>query len=225
MRAKSYQQTTMFTRITVINIVKRRLVWRRWTIVVLLLTTGLMAQVGFAETIYVYDTPDGSKLITDKPRSGGGFKLIKRYQSNFGSSPGISLQARKSLYDPLIEQTATNYGVDIALVKAVVHAESSFNPAAVSHKGATGLMQLMPATAQRYGVNNLTDPDQNVDGGVRYLRDLLKMFRHDTRLAVAAYNAGENAVIQFQGIPPYDETQNYVRRVLELHEKYLTFVQ
>ncbi len=191
---------------------------------VVLLASGLAACGAFAETIYVYDAPDGSKLITDKPKSGGGFKLIKRYQSSFGSSSTVPLQARKSLYDPLIEQTATNYGVDTALVKAVVHVESSFDPTAVSHKGATGLMQLMPDTAQRYGVRNLTDPNQNVDGGVRYLRDLLKMFRHDTQLAVAAYNAGENAVIRHRGIPPYNETQNYVRKVLELHEKYLTFM-
>jgi len=195
---------------------------RRGLRLILLLTTGLaLSQSVLAETVYVYDTPDGSKLITDKPKSGGGYKLIKRYQSSFGSSSGQSLIARKSLYDPMIEKTASNYGVDTALVKAVVHAESSFNPAAVSHKGATGLMQLMPGTAQRYGVNNLTDPNQNVDGGVRYLRDLLQMFRNDTQLAVAAYNAGENAVIRHRGIPPYDETQNYVRKVLELHEKYL----
>ncbi len=190
---------------------------------ILLLAVGLLLspQV-FAETVYVYDAPDGSKLITDKPKNGGGYKLLKRYQSSFGSSSGQSLRARKSRYDPMIEKTASSYGVDTALVKAVVHAESSFNPMAVSHKGATGLMQLMPGTAQRYGVNNLTDPDQNVDGGVRYLRDLLQMFRNDTQLAVAAYNAGENAVIRFKGIPPYDETQNYVRKVLQLHEKYLS---
>ena len=189
---------------------------------ILLLTAGLaLSQTVLAETVYVYDAPDGSKLITDRPKSGAGYKLVKRYQSSFGSSPGQSLKARKSLYDPMIEKTASNYGVDTALVKAVVHAESSFNPTAVSHKGATGLMQLMPGTAQRYGVHNLTDPNQNVDGGVRYLRDLLQMFRNDTQLAVAAYNAGENAVIRHRGIPPYDETQNYVRKVLELHGKYL----
>jgi soluble lytic murein transglycosylase-like protein len=178
-----------------------------------------------AGTIYVYAAPDGSALITDRPKASG-YRLIRKYHTVFDggdSDPAeaaTDVSSTRSRFDPLIERIARAHSVDSALVKAVVHAESSFNPRAVSHKGATGLMQLMPATANRYGVDNALDPEQNVDGGVRYLRDLLRMFRQDTRLAVAAYNAGENAVLRYQGVPPYNETRHFVQRVLQLRRLY-----
>jgi soluble lytic murein transglycosylase-like protein len=112
----------------------------------------------------------------------------------------------------LVEQTARNHEMDPLLVHSVIQAESSYNPFAVSPKGAQGLMQLMPSTARRFGVSNSFNAAQNVEGGVRYLRHLLDLF-HDEKLAVAAYNAGEEAVIRYGGIPPYPETQNYVRTV------------
>ena len=117
--------------------------------------------------------------------------------------------------ESLIEASAARYGVDPALVKSVVAVESSFDPNATSKTGAQGLMQLMPETAAQLGVGDPHDPAQNVDGGVRYLRSLLDRFGGDTRLAVAAYNAGPGAVERYAGVPPYAETQNYVLSVLD----------
>ncbi len=114
------------------------------------------------------------------------------------------------------------YGVPKALLLAVMHAESSFNPAAISPVGAVGLMQIMPPTGARYGVRRqLHDPQNNIDVGARYLKDLLEIFRGDTELAVAAYNAGEGAVIKHGlRIPPYKETRAYVPKVMSLYERY-----
>jgi membrane-bound lytic murein transglycosylase MltF len=113
----------------------------------------------------------------------------------------------------MVEQTAKKYGVDPLLVHAVIQVESSYNPFAVSPKGAQGLMQLMPGTAQRFGVRNAFRMSENLDGGVQYLRYLQDMFKDD-RLAIAAYNAGEAAVVKYNwNIPPYPETQNYVYQV------------
>ncbi len=126
----------------------------------------------------------------------------------------ISQRDRSSAYDDLIRQHARAEGVDEKIVKAVMLIESNFNTWAVSPKGARGLMQLMPKTAARYGVRNAHDAHDNVRGGVRYLADLMDMFGGNTTLALAAYNAGENAVLKYGGIPPYAETQEYVRRAM-----------
>jgi soluble lytic murein transglycosylase-like protein len=112
----------------------------------------------------------------------------------------------------LIDDLARRHGVDARLAHAVVRAESNFNPMAISPKGAMGLMQLMPATAARYGVDDPFDPVQNLDAGLRHLRGLLH--RYDRSRALAAYNAGESAVDRYGGVPPYRETQAYVRRIL-----------
>lgn len=116
-----------------------------------------------------------------------------------------------------IESIAARHGVDARLVEAVVRVESGGNPRAVSPKGALGLMQLMPARATMLGVADVFDPRANLDGGVRHLRDLLARYAGNVRLALAAYNAGEEAVRRFGGIPPYRETQEYVRKVLSLY--------
>lgn len=130
-------------------------------------------------------------------------------------------QAGKNRYTSLVEDAARTYHVDAALLHAVISAESGYNPAAVSNKGAVGLMQLMPETARRYGVANSFDPAQNINGGTKYLSYLLQMFNNNIELAVAAYNAGENAVIRHgNSIPPYRETLAYVPKVLKLHKKY-----
>jgi soluble lytic murein transglycosylase len=122
-------------------------------------------------------------------------------------------------YDPLVERVGRESGVPPALVKAVIHAESAFDPRAVSHKGAMGLMQLMPATARYLGVAEPFAADQNVAGGTRYLRTLRERFGNWT-MALAAYNAGPEAVSRFGGVPPYQETQTYVRRVLTYYRRY-----
>jgi soluble lytic murein transglycosylase-like protein len=119
----------------------------------------------------------------------------------------------------MIQSSAERYGVDPALVRAVINQESGFNPYATSSAGAQGLMQLMPQTAQALGVSDAYDPGQNVDGGTRFLRSLLDRFGGDTRLALAAYNAGPAAVERYGGIPPYAETQHYVASILGDYEQ------
>ena len=157
------------------------------------------------------------------------YKLLRREGS--GPVPGsgnpahvyMPSQAEIARFSAIVETAARTYGVDKALVHAVISAESGYNPQAVSRTGARGLMQLMPETARRYGVRNSMDPADNINGGVKYLHDLLTMFKGDMRLAVAAYNAGENAVIRYGlRVPPYAETLGYVPKVLEFYRKFQT---
>lgn len=197
-------------------------------VVVLSLVCGA-TEVG-AATIYVYETKAGSKLITDQPRRDPGYRLVKTYGA---TETGVIAESRSmvpaaavphapipSFYDELIRNTAKRHGVDPLLVKSVMQVESGFNNFARSRAGAQGLMQLMPGTAERYGVTNVFDAHANINGAVRYLRDLLAQFKNDRRLALAGYNAGENAVVKHGGIPPYAETTQYVFQVLELYRKY-----
>lgn len=131
------------------------------------------------------------------------------------------LAARRDALEPLVQRIATLHGVHAALLKAVIEVESGFNARARSPKGAIGLMQVMPTTAARYGQFDLYSPEQNVDVGARYLSDLLVMFGGDVRLAVAAYNAGENAVIRSgRRVPAYPETLRYVPMVLERYDRF-----
>lgn len=132
---------------------------------------------------------------------------------------------RLHAYAPEIAAAARRYGVDPALLRAVIHAESAFDPRAVSDKGAQGLMQLMPGTAADMGVRDAFLPGQNIDGGARYLAQLLRDFHGNERLATAAYNAGEAAVLKYNGVPPYDETQLYVQRVALLHRRYRAAIE
>jgi soluble lytic murein transglycosylase-like protein len=171
--------------------------------------------------VYKYRDSRGHILLTDKPMSG--MTLLKRYgysSGRFNSStpPGgalAAMQRRRDALAPLIERIAAENQLRPALVHAVIRAESAYKPDAVSSKGAVGLMQLMPGTAERYGVTDRRDPEQNMRGGSAYLRDLLVMFDRDLQLALAAYNAGENAVKRYgNAIPPFPETQDYVRKVI-----------
>ena len=163
-----------------------------------------------------------SNVPTDKryvPFITSGGRSAKKTISARGAtrSPG----AVKTQYGPAIEEIARTYALESALIHAVVTVESAYNPTAISKKGAAGLMQLMPETAQRYGVADRFDPVQNLHGGARYLNDLLKMFNGNLNLTLAAYNAGENNVIKYgHQIPPFQETRNYVPRVLDLYRKY-----
>jgi len=124
---------------------------------------------------------------------------------------------RRSKYDPIIERHSDHFGVDPTLVRAVIQVESGFDPKCISRRGARGLMQLMPETAKHYGVRSIFDPEENIRAGVHYLADLIRMFPHDLPRALAAYNAGENAVFKYAGIPPYDETMTYVKRALTVY--------
>ena len=123
-------------------------------------------------------------------------------------------------YDSLISECSEKYQVDFALIKAIIRAESGFNPLAISRKGAKGLMQLMPETAQRVNVSNIFNPRENIEGGVRYFKYLLSLFNNDLRLSLAAYNAGENVVAELRSIPPYRETVDYVKKVLNYYQAY-----
>jgi len=147
-------------------------------------------------------------------------------RADFPAALARSLTPRTAPLDPALEKTvaacAEQYDLEPALIKAVIQAESGFNPAAVSRRGAQGLMQLMPSTASALGVGNPFDPQENIAGGSRYLRQLLDAHNGDLTLALAAYNAGSGAVKRYGGIPPYMETQSYVRQVLGLLEAYRT---
>lgn len=189
------------------------------------LFVALIAPMVATAEVYKYRDAQGGIHLTDKPMRG--MRLVKRYSISTGrisaSRPSAksvlsAMFERRDRLAPLIETAAEESRLRPALIHAVVRAESAYRADAVSHKGAVGLMQLMPGTAERYGVSDRRDPAQNLRGGSRYLRDLLEMFDNDLHLALAAYNAGENAVIRYGNkIPPYDETQGYVRKVIRFY--------
>ncbi|MEI6125433.1 MAG: lytic transglycosylase domain-containing protein [Pseudomonadota bacterium] len=166
--------------------------------------------------IYKWIDPHGVTHFTNMPNNKS-YRLIIRSRRELITRLG----GDEKKYETLIQGLCKKYKIDTALVKAVIKAESDFDPQAVSKSGAQGLMQLMPATAQDLQVSDSFDPRDNLDGGISYLRKLLDMFNGNLKLALAAYNAGENAVIanNFQ-IPPYPETQNYVRKVLNFLSQY-----
>ena len=172
--------------------------------------------------IYKYVDKHGRIHLSDKPAHEGYRRIVKTWKGWTEASIAYqSTSKNRKRFTPTIDTVAKKNRLPRALVHAVITAESAYDPNAVSRAGAVGLMQLMPGTAERYGVRNRKDPTSNVAGGTRYLRDLLKMFDNNLVLAIAAYNAGENAVIKYgHKIPPYEETQTYVRRVLNYYNKY-----
>jgi len=158
------------------------------------------------------------KLVRKESAASSGAPIVDNYAPARVFMPS---QEDIQKYSAIIDTAAKAYGVDASLVHAVISAESGYNPYALSRTGAMGLMQLMPDTARRYGVQNMMDPVENIHGGVRYLRDLLTMFKGRLDLAVAAYNAGENAVIRHgHRVPPYNETRHYVPKVLGFYKTF-----
>lgn len=178
--------------------------------------------------VYSY-VQDGVRHYTSA-RPSGNFSALKTIQYSYietcyacGSRPGVNfgkVRLNTSAYGDEISAASKRYGVDEAVVRAIIHAESAFNPRALSRVGAQGLMQLMPATARRFGVGDAFDAAENIRGGVQYLAWLLKRFDGNVKLAAAGYNAGEGAVDRYKGIPPYAETQRYVERVGLLAARY-----
>ena len=183
------------------------------------------------QTIYQFKDNNGTTLLTNKKKAEySHLKVVKatyypdsniHSYSNWGSSEASVLPSysrNKNAFDQLIRQAAQQHGISEGLIKAVMHTESGFNINARSPVGAQGLMQLMPATARRFNVSNAYDPQQNIFGGARYLSWLLKRFNGDTRLAIAAYNAGEGNVDKYGDVPPFRETRDYVKRVTSRYQ-------
>ena len=160
--------------------------------------------------IYTWRDPAGNLVLSDRPKDGG----ERTYAvGTTGDIRTTRATKRNTTYDSIITEHAAAHGIRADLVRALIHAESAFNPTALSIKGAMGLMQLMPATALAYGVTNAYDPVQNIRAGVAYLRSLLQRYSNNEELALAAYNAGPTAVAKYDGVPPYRETRNYVAKI------------
>ena len=181
----------------------------------------LLASPSFATKIYVYEDPETGeryysniplnekfKIYIKLPLKKGGY--TKKINENFNKF------AFKEAFERVFEEVAQKYQLDPALLKAIAKVESNFNPKAISPKGAMGIMQLIPSTARLVGVTDPFDPVENIHGGARYLRMLLDEFK-DLKLSLAAYNAGPEAVRQYGGIPPFPETINYVKNVIEYY--------
>ena len=165
--------------------------------------------------VYMYKDKQGVLTFTNVPNHNGYKRILKDGAARIASGGAISVA-----FDELIQTASGRYNVDPDLVRAVIKTESDFNTRARSNKGAMGLMQLMPDTARLHNVNDAYDPNENVEGGVRHLRMLLERYQGDLELSLAAYNAGAGAVEKHGGIPPYNETREYVRKVLRFYDAF-----
>jgi soluble lytic murein transglycosylase-like protein len=190
------------------------------------LGAGLLFLVSpsFAD-IYSYVDRDGTVHFTNIPGGDARYRLYMksrdgRRRGGMAVAPSDASPERYNRYSQAIREAATLYQIPEELVRAVIKVESDYDPRAISRVGATGLMQLMPETAQRMQVRDIMDPRENIMGGVRYLRVLANMFNGNLQLTLAGYNAGENAVVKHGGIPPFDETEEYVVRVLAYYRRY-----
>jgi hypothetical protein len=208
-------------------------------LLLIILSAASQAQVTARQTLDNFDFENGVHVVAPAPTPvPQKFRMTAMHRAElarsapkvkltlyaYNASTSLPMTAANSLdgfttgdakVDSYIVESGKRNGVDPVLLYAIMHRESSFKPYAVSYKGARGLMQLMPGTAARFGVRNIFDPSQNVEGGARYVKFLLERFGGDVRLALAGYNAGEGAVDKFSGVPPYRETQEYVRRIGE----------
>jgi len=188
-------------------------------------------RMGYSTTYSYVDANGVTNYSNTRPKGVGSVKVIRSEYAIF-SQPSCyacglatsysfgSVKLNTAAFSSEIKAAALAYGVEEAVVRAIIHAESAYRPHVQSHKGAQGLMQLIPATAKRFGVNDSFDPAQNINGGVQYLSWLLRRYKQDLTLAAAAYNAGEGAVDRYGGVPPYKETRLYVARVGQLAERY-----
>jgi hypothetical protein len=192
--------------------------WKRLLILIGLwsLVFSLCSGAGEAD-LYVYSDSSGAIRVTHTPLTGKGLKLLSTYRSPAKSKEDFSGDLERFAGE--IRICSVRYGVEEELIRAVIKAESDFDPYAISVAGALGLMQLMPETAKRFGVEDSFDPMQNIDGGVRYLMKLNKMFE-EPKLAIAAYHAGENRVAAYGDVPPIPATLEYVDRVLRYYKKF-----
>lgn len=174
--------------------------------------TILDAKIKEAEPTKTEEKPeiDPERLLDDE---------IEELENQINLKTKIDLKSQSSDLDEIIDTFASKYDVDSDFIKAIIKRESNFNPKATSKKGAMGLMQLMPSTAKSLGVINAYNPWENIDGGVKHLSGLLKTYNGDKKLALAAYNAGGGAVKKYGGIPPYKETQNYVKSIMADYDK------
>ncbi|WP_230390495.1 lytic transglycosylase domain-containing protein [Reinekea sp. G2M2-21] len=182
----------------------------------------LMSPLAISKNLFIYTSPTGERVVTDRPINLQGYELEDNNLN--AQAAGLSLRYQdsahnRSLIDRHIKNAAYLYEIDSALIKAVIRQESAFKIDAKSRKGAMGLMQLMPDTAKQYKVSDILDPKQNIYAGTAHLRYLMRRY-NDLPLALAAYNAGEGAVRRYNGIPPYPETQNYVRSVLNWYNEF-----
>jgi soluble lytic murein transglycosylase-like protein len=172
--------------------------------------------------VYTYTDDNGIKVLTSRKPDATRYQV--KNHGCFGTCrTGVnwtSTPLKQDLYRNEVNAAAHSFGVDKALVRAIIHAESWFEPAALSSAGAQGLMQLMPATQARFGVSDPHNPQQNIRAGVKYLAWLMQEFDEDIERVIAAYNAGENAVKRYNGVPPFNETREYLRRVNILHKRY-----
>ncbi len=194
----------------------------------------VLPTVTFAGGIYKYVEKDGTIVYTNVPPRGAQARQARKIEGEFRPAPSPDAPSRISVrsriaageFDEYIDEAAVRYKMPPALVRAVMHAESAFDPNAISVVGASGLMQLMPGTAREMYVKDIFDPKDNIEGGVRYLRVLANEFDGDMVKMVAAYNAGPEAVKKYGGqVPPYAETQAYVRKVISLYFQYKTQAQ
>lgn len=170
-------------------------------------------QASDGRKLFVNAEPPSVIKFAPKPRT----SIYLPGEISFTGRDRAAVSLDKDGVDKLVKEAADRHHVDEALIRAVIQTESGWNPSAVSRKGAVGLMQLIPTTAQRFGVNDMFNPKQNVDAGVRYLKTLLERYNGNLQLALAAYNAGEGAVDRAGGIPAFRETRNYVQRVQEAY--------
>jgi len=189
---------------------------KSFLLTILVLTVILLASAPVSADIYMFVDKNGVSHFTNTPTSPKFHLFVK------GKRPRHRTPLNKKGYDPLIKKAAQKFNMDFSLIKAVIEVESAYNPRAVSSKGARGLMQIMPSNFKALKLSDPFEPSQNIMAGTRYLNDLIHQYKGNIKHALAAYNAGPGNVDKYNGIPPFQETRDYVQRVMALHRFYRT---